>query len=610
MRSKIKILLFFKSIISFIILIIPLCTILMLQYAKEQRISIHLSELTDVSQLLFTSVIVSLLLLNIGTRLLVRKGGALFRLSVYHFFVVLFFIYFVTSYILFCNLSDNSTHNSCLYLIALLILYIAAKGLSGNSVQWVCYAIIILHIAITIWAGLQLSHFIRQPIPYLATGPFSNSGELGNFFVCTFPFFICIIGKKNSYLKGFLVLVMYLVTLCMLILIVARISLIAHLVTGILIVFIVLKRQGIIISRKSVLVIAVVIICILFFFLHIKQGSNKGRLLIYKTSLSMLSEHLIAGIGVDNFRLLYNHQQAVYIKQHNDVALRDYADNTYHPFSEYLLLLIEYGIIGFFLFIGAIYYWLKYKLRINYVLHIPSYAAAALSLLSIAICAVVSYPVHNTLVAYAMVLCTAIISGFTPTTSTSILTIRLRGIYAGVLATLFILLSILAGIYSCLQWRALLYWQKAANDAFYERREEAVLAYNEAYKVFHGNGRFLYNYGAEMVLQNRPQLGLSLLLASEKYYSNSNLSLFIGDAYLDLKNFREAEAHYLQTIEMVPSRIYFKYKLAKFYIETKNYPLAKKWAQIVIDYPMKVHNEEAYQMKEEMKVLLESYRQR
>lgn len=597
---------FIKRIIFSLILIIPFCTILVLQYAKEQRISIHLNELTDVPQFLFTGSIVSLLLLSTAFHLLIRKGEISFRLSVYHLFLLLFFIYFVANYFLFCNPSDNATHNSCLYLIALLILYVAAKGLSRSNFQGGCYAIMVLHIAIAIWSGLQLFHFVRQPIPYQATGPFSNSGELGNFLVCTFPLFICLIGKKNSYLKGILLVVMYLMTLGILLYIIARIALIAHLITGILIVLIVLKRRGMIISRKLVQAIAVVLICISFLFLNIKQGSNKGRLLIYKTSLSMLPGHLITGVGVNNFRLLYNHQQAAYLKQHNDTTLLNYADNTYLPFNEYLLVLIEYGFIGLFLFMGAIYYWLKYKLRINYVIHISLYAAAALSLLAIAICAVASYPFHNTLIAYTMVLCAAIIAGFTHNTSVSMLTFRLRKIHTRVLSSLFILLSILAGVYSCLQWRALLYWQKAANDALYERREESVSAYHKAYSVYHGNGSFLYNYGAEMVLQDKPQLGLSLLLASEKYYSNSNLNLFIGDAYLKLKNFRQAETYYLQAIDMVPSRIYYKYKLAKFYVETRNFTLARKWAQIVIDYPVKVYTAEAYQMKEEMKVWLGS----
>lgn len=86
--------------------------------------------------------------------------------------------------------------------------------------------------------------------------------------------------------------------------------------------------------------------------IYLKPASASGRVLIWKVSAGLCKEHIIQGNGLGSFKADYMPEQAKYLSSsHADESDRILAGNTNYPFNEYLLLLIEQGLIGIALFL-------------------------------------------------------------------------------------------------------------------------------------------------------------------------------------------------------------------------------------------------------------------
>ena len=130
-------------------------------------------------------------------------------------------------------------------------------------------------------------------------------------------------------------------------------------------------------------------VSILFSILYYKKkDSADGRLLIWKCTWEMMQTTPIAGNGIDCFHKNYVDYQTNYFKQHPDSRFVMLADNVKHPFNEYLLIGVQFGIIGWILLIGMITFLLfcyrRQPMKEKYI--------SLLALLSIAVFSFFSYP--------------------------------------------------------------------------------------------------------------------------------------------------------------------------------------------------------------------------
>ena len=134
--------------------------------------------------------------------------------------------------------------------------------------------------------------------------------------------------------------------------------------------------------------------------IYLKPASASGRVLIWKVSAGLCKEHIIQGNGLGSFKADYMPEQAKYLSSsYADESDRILAGNTNHPFNEYLLLLIEQGLIGIALFLLS----LIAVFRSNVVFDTP----ALLTLVSIAIFSCFSYPFKYAFVWFMIIYCLA-----------------------------------------------------------------------------------------------------------------------------------------------------------------------------------------------------------
>lgn len=105
-------------------------------------------------------------------------------------------------------------------------------------------------------------------------------------------------------------------------------------------------------------------------------SSNKARMSFWSTSLKIFTEYPITGIGAGKWPGLYPfYNGEKYTDENVDMNI------SINPHNDYLEILTEYGIFGFFIFIGFISYgiYLLYKKVSNDIIYLP-YLLSALGL--------------------------------------------------------------------------------------------------------------------------------------------------------------------------------------------------------------------------------------
>lgn len=254
----------------------------------------------------------------------------------------------------------------------------------------------------------------------------------------------------------------------------------------------------------------------------------------------MIADAPIFGIGPGRFASNYMEYQTNYIEAHIGSPYESLVDNVAHPFNEYLLLVIEYGIVGLVLLGLILIVILLITSRKNLFYLLP--------LVAIGIFACFSYPLRYP---FVIVLIGYYLSRFE-------IGSRFKGNSYDITATipLRIIASIMivAGfIYLARDMKFECEWDKTI-ESTRRGKPDAAINYEKLYTQWNGNPLFLYNYG--VYLHNIEQYGTSsdILSECEKYLNDYDVQMILADNYRKLKNWTKAEYHYQQASRMIPVR--------------------------------------------------------
>ncbi len=147
-------------------------------------------------------------------------------------------------------------------------------------------------------------------------------------------------------------------------------------------------RKSLIRHIIVVLGIVVMFACFLFVLFLFREESVWGRMLIWETSMSMISDRPLLGYGLSGFEKYYMDYQAALFSDNPDKFGILLADNVKHPFNEYLYLICTFGLVGLIVLILISYgIYILYKHN-----KCDETFIVALSLLSVAIYSFASYP--------------------------------------------------------------------------------------------------------------------------------------------------------------------------------------------------------------------------
>lgn len=323
---------------------------------------------------------------------------------------------------------------------------------------------------------------------------------------------------------------------------------------------------------------------------YIKKDSADGRLLIWKCAFQMIKEKPLMGHGFGSFDAKYMLYQAEYFQCNSNSQFILLADNVKHTFNEYLFVLVEFGI--FVLFVGIFLIWKIYRKQKDWI----SYTGL-LVLLSIAFFSFFSYPF---MYPFTWIIVILAVSCILRNVSLG----RLPEYITRVFWVVMVVVCVRAFVCITDCVKAELYWYKTAIQSFLGRTNEVLVDYDDLEKAMGNNASFLYNWSAELHEIGYYKKSITVLQRCEKLCNNSDIQLLIADSYCQLKDYKQAERHYILASQMCPKLFLPLYELINLYKVIGNEAKAKKIALQILEKPVKVNSPVVDEIKQEMREFL------
>lgn len=475
--------------------------------------------------------------------------------------------------------------------ISLLFFYMLVRRILLIQ-QWIFVGIVLLGF---IQAAYGIVQYLGLTNNYINTfrinGSFDNPAGFAASLVAVFPFALCLVAQKK-----FFPLLLGAFSVGIIVVSVVLSHSRAGVVGLILIVFIWLLYVLHINFSKKLKVVAgsIIIIALIVGLYFVKKDSANGRLLIWQCSAHMIADKPLFGHGIGGFQREYMLYQAEYFRNHPNSSFVMLADIVKHPFNEYLLLVVEHGLIGV-LSLGLFIFYLIKEYRRNKTLET---FYAMLCLVGSGVFACFSYPLGYPFIRLIVVFCTALIMQH----ETKRWKIP-KGLFSIIKpAVLVVLVALL--VLTCNMFYDEYRWNIIAQRSLAGETKKVLPEYAKLYKTMNRNGLFLYNYAAELNFIDQNTESNRLFIEASHFMNDIDLQLQMADNYQKMKQYKETEKCLLEAHYMIPNRFIPLYRLAKLYEETNQLERAKYIAKTILKKPIKIMSPEILTIQIEMKELI------
>lgn len=507
--------------------------------------------------------------------------------------VFIFFQLYVLFYTLYLGYTNPE---SIIYCWSIFFFYFVAKIIKVKF-EWLIIVVLFVGLIQAVYGlGQFMKWFSNITAPYFRmSGSFDNpAGFAATLSVC-FPFALFLLRKKEIYWKisGISAAVLIIVAV---ILSQSRAGIIAIIViSGIWAIKssnqICLKNW----SRHSKIAVSTLLVVVLLVGLYfLKKDSADGRLLIWQCSARMIVDKPLFGHGIGGFQREYMLYQAEYFRNHPDSSFAMLADIVKHPFNEYLLFLVEHGLVGGLL-LGLFVCLLIRQNRKNK--SIESFYAM-LCLVGIGVFACFSYPMSYPFARYIAVFCAALILKHETKRW------EMPSWLFFFIKPVALVVSIALLVITCIMFYNEYRWNSFARRSLEGETKAVMNDYAHLYKTMNRNGLFLYNYAAELNFIDRNAESNRLFIEASHFMNDIDLQLQMADNYQKLKQYEAAEKCLLLASEMIPNRFIPLYRLAKLYEKTNQIEDATKIAKLLINKPVKMMSWDIMTIKMEMYAML------
>jgi hypothetical protein len=384
-----------------------------------------------------------------------------------------------------------------------------------------------------------------------------------------------------------------------------------------------LKKYG---KRVFVLSLVAVILSAVAFtgLFFLKKDSASGRALTWKIALQTVGEHP-AGVGLGNFAGSYGDMQAAYFASGAGTEREEHvAGGVEYAFNEYLQICVETGIVPFILFLVFVVYVLIIGVRRG------NYFPAG-SLVALLIFAGMSYPFNVLPFVIAFVFLSAMCLNSEQCTVNSeqrivnseqfivnseqrIVNSEQRKTKAGsrhslcvIHCSLFIincsLFVVLCSPYTVHCYEAYRQWNGTRLLYQMNIHAEAAEEYAKQYPYLQDEIKFLFEYAQSLSKSEQYEKSNEILQHAMKISCDPMLYNVAGKNHQALKEYALAERCLKKAANLVPSRLYPYYLLAKLYKEMGLMDKARETAAIALTKEPKVHSQAVEEMREEMMIV-------
>lgn len=500
----------------------------------------------------------------------------------------------------FFQIETFSKFNSFLFVISILIGLYSIWRISKYYCIWntnlflkrISFCLLGVSGILLIHGGLQYGEWISCPDIFRMTGNFDNPAGFTLALCCCIPFILYLKENYNysPVIKNTSVIILFLIVICILIS-KSRTAYICVLVMACMILTMRSRH-----SKKTIFLFVLGIITALILSYFFKKDSADGRLLIWKCTWEMIKDKPILGFGTGGFRANYMYYQANFFQSHPDSQYLMLADNITHPFNEYLLCLVNYGIIGI-LILGGFFIIIMKAYRKN---QSRESQTALLCLANIAIFACFSYPLS-----YFVVWLLGILSLYILFSNADYLK-NFSLIFKYYTHKGLLILSLIICIVTGNNMYQQIKWNTISKKALTESPELILAQYQQLLEStsLKEDARFLYNYAAELYYAKHYWESIKIANLCKKYWIDYDLVILLADSYMRIGDFKASEKYWKQASYMCPVRFIPLYELFQLYKTIGKIEDAKNIAKIIINKPVKIPSNKINFIQAEIRAFL------
>ena len=474
---------------------------------------------------------------------------------------------------------------------AFFLFYAIDPLLNDKKLLFVLFSCLVL--LLSLWGLEQLTGIARSYNGSFAiTGPFDNPAGISASLVVLLPFLLYGCGYLKKKYRLFAIVATCLVT-TVIVMSKARTAILATVIILIFFLVRLLKERNI--KLSPIYYVAMSAGCLLFFtgLFFMKKDSANGRLLIWQCSGQLISRNPVLGYGGSGFTANYMYEQASYFIKHPNSKYVMLADNIRHPFNEFLKWTVNYGIVGLCLTLLLI----VVPLRASWKNNSPELFFIRLSLLSMGICALFSYPLNYP---FIRVMAVAFLAFALATNSQQSTTLR-NGYLPKGIAILFSLGLLSVTAYQGFYERE---WHRTAHKSLRGQTVQMLARYRNLHTHLRYKDLFLYNYAAELNVAGDYEKSLQIARECDVLWADYDLQMLMADNCLQLEYFKETEQHLTLAAAMCPMKFMPLYQLTELYLKTEQEEEAQVLAQKILDKKVKIPSPVINSIKIKMRNLL------
>ncbi|MDR0682421.1 MAG: hypothetical protein LBG15_11335 [Dysgonamonadaceae bacterium] len=332
-----------------------------------------------------------------------------------------------------------------------------------------------------------------------------------------------------------------------------------------------------------------------------KENSAFGRVLVWKV---ITRQHIdigdkFFGKGIGYVEANYGKWQSTYFAGNGGTEAERYvADYVTCSYNDFLEMSIEQGFLITILFVGLICAAFMQKRKSYSAL----FSGAQSSLASVLVLMCVSYPLKVAAIHLYLVFCLAVI--FTKGQARWRWNVHVQIMRWGKYALLLLALPVtVAAMHNLYGYRLL---KKGQSFVFSGQVDKGIEIYRQGEPFMNNSGIFHFYFGSALAQKQLYKESAEELERAIEKSSNPNSYTLLGNVYKELGAIEKARQTYLTVINMIPSKLYPKYLLAKMLIEKEEYGEATKWAEEILQTKEKTPTTAATEIKKEMQEFLSS----
>jgi O-antigen ligase len=523
--------------------------------------------------------------------------------------------------------------------LGLAILFLVLRFLPVEYFWWLLASFLISALIQAVYGNLQLWGFLPSNHHlFKITGGFINPGPYSGYLAVVFPAALGIwlvrrgflpltfpgrFGKLLSSIQHPLPWLAIIAMICLIMVLPSAQSRAAWLAIAVSSIYLLwkldiiksfLERQRLSPFAKTILplLVAGVIISGSVGLYHFKKDSADGRLFIYRNTLSMVADKPITGHGYGGFNAQYMNYQAAFFANNPDAPQALNAGGGGYAFNEYLKHATEFGMAGLILMLAviAIAFMSKPGAAKNPNQAVSDHAKLEMlisraMLISVCVFALASYPGKVLPVKIALVFSLASLARCTRVWQPGcrVPTAGLWLIKAIVVLVFVPALFFLPGFLKTSK-QAQKDWLSAYRFYQLGAYPQAINIFEKAYPVLHYNGNFLTNYGKALSMAGLHYEAIEIMQKAAWTQPGTVAYTALGDSYKATNQYEEAEKAYAHASNMIPSRLYPKYLLAKLFEETEQNEKARQTAENILTSNAKIESTAVNQIRQEMQDLI------